>query len=158
MKILLIILFVSVIPFQADAQIRPKPKEKKTNLLIDDSILQKDTPQSEFEKLTRKIEKYITESSVGELTNFLGEQVLIKVPGIEEGIYSSGQAATILRNYFSINAPIKATLQGVNKSNSNPYISGKLYVQSKGVRESLQIYLSFSSQDSKFELTRINIY
>ena len=155
MKVLLLMCCV-LIASQSHAQIRPRPLQPHTDLLLK---VQPETTQShDTRALFENIEQGILNGSAAEIHAYFARQVSMTITGNESGYYSSGQASLILQNFFSTRKPTQFSFTRLNATAPSPYATGRLTFVRRGTRESVQVYVSLMHQDSQWVITQFNIY
>lgn len=104
------------------------------------------------------IENAVRAGTLGSLSPIMGKQVSMTIRGNESGLYSSAQALTILRTFFSAKKVLRFSFSRIGESTTHPYGTGTLDYSSRGAADSLQIYVSLARQDSLWVVTQFNIY
>lgn len=154
MRLLLLALVVLVLPVQA--QVRPKIADPRANSLLNERVETRQSPEATA--LLRKVERGILGGSVELFNASFAKQVSMTISGGESGYYSGGQASLILQNFFSIRKPTQFTFSRMNDSVASPYATGRLSFIRRGTKESVQVYVSLTRQDSEWVITQFNIY
>lgn len=108
--------------------------------------------------LFEEIEKGIRSGSITELSERLGAQVFVNIPGGENGYFSSNQTVSVLQNYFAHRKPLSFSFTRLNANVANPYATGRLSYMYKGSKEAAQIYVSLSPHGSRWVIGQFNIY
>lgn len=154
MRFLVFLLLVAFTPLFS--QVRPKPVNPRSNALMD---VRPDIRQSpEARALLQKIERGILNGSADDFRGDFGKQVSMTIAGSESGYYSAGQAFLILQNYFSNRRPTQFGFTRLNDTSASPYATGRLSFVRRGSRESVQVYVSLTRQESQWVVTQFNIY
>ena len=117
-----------------------------------------DSPASKAGALFRTAERGIISADFDALAPSFGKQVSMTIRGSESGYFSSAQAVTILRNYFSSRKTLQFSFTRVNESATHPYATGRLDFEVRGSKESVQVYVSVARQDSLWVISQFNIY
>jgi len=160
-----LVLLVAV-PFLLDCSVAqqkglPKKKELISPLVPTPSTQERDSslrqPGSAKEVLA-EIEGIIQRGEGEGLSRYLSPQVYISLKGSEWGFYSSNQATYVLWKFFSTYKPISFSFSTYGEVESNPFATGRGYFSSKGVRESLQIYVSLAYREGRWLLVEFNAY
>jgi hypothetical protein len=154
MRLLFLVFVVLVLPVQA--QVRPKIADPRANSLINKRAETRQSPEAET--LLRRVEQGILGGSVDLFNTRFGKQVSMTISGGESGYYSGGQASLVLQNFFSTRKPTQFTFSRMNDSVASPYATGRLSFIRRGSKESVQIYVSLTRQESKWVITQLNIY
>lgn len=105
-----------------------------------------------------ELEKGIATGSLSSLLGMVGQQVYIDIAGGERGYVSSNQAASLLQSFFAQRKPIAFTFSTVNQRAPSPYATGRYTFLHRGTRESVQIYVALTRQDSRWVISHVNIY
>ena len=154
MRLFVLILFLFVLPLQA--QIRPKIANPRPNSLLNERIETRQSPEARA--LLQRIEQGILGGSVETFSASFGKQVSMTISGAESGYYSGGQPFLILRNFFPIRKPTQFAFSRTNDTVASPYATGRLSFIRRGSKESVQVYVSFTRQESQWVITHFNIY
>ena len=155
---LLIILFLFA-GASTFSQMKPKGKTTRSNSLVaPGEVLKKDSQQTEITGLFHSIEKAVSEGVVGPFASSFATSVFVNVTNGESGYLSGSQAASVLNNYFLSRKPIGFKFTRVNDNGSSPYATGRFSYVQNGTQGSSQIYVSLSSQGSKWVISQFNIY
>jgi len=146
--------------FSADliAQVRPRPKDRKANSLIEQRRTESEAQSGEFQSLVRRIEKELAEGDVSGFAADFSEQVTMHVGGGETGTYSTAQASALLQNYFSFRKPISFAFSRTNATPPILFATGRLTFVYKGSQESVQVYVSFARQNGRWAIVQFNLY
>jgi hypothetical protein len=80
------------------------------------------------------------------------------IRGSESGFFSSAQSLTILKNFFTSRKPTQFSFSQMNDTVPHPYATGRLDFVLRGSRESVQVYVSLTQQDSAWVINQFNIY
>jgi len=154
MRLLLLACVFFVLPLQA--QVRPKIPNPRSNSLLNERIEPKQA--QEAKTLLQAVERGILGGSVEGFGTRFAKQVSMTISGGESGYYSSGQASLILQNFFSTRKPTQFAFSRMNDSLASPYATGRLSFIRRGSKESVQIYVSLTRQESRWVITQFNIY
>ncbi len=154
LSVILLLLFIS-----ADllGQVRPRPRDRKTNSLMEQKTVQPDPQSAELQTALRRIEKELIEGDVANLSRDFSEQVTMQLSG-ETGTYSSSQATALLQNYFSVRKPISFSFSRTNATAPIIFATGRLHFTHKGSQESVQIYISFAHVEGRWAIVQFNMY
>jgi len=128
------------------------PDSPSAGVSLQDSVAS--SPQAVF----RSVEQGIRSGTIGSLAPFFGKQVSMTIRGSESGVFSSAQALTILKSYFSGRKLLQFSFSQMVDSVASPYATGRMILTSRGGKESVQVYLSLTRQDSQWVLTQFNLY
>lgn len=117
------------------------------------------SPQSgEVRSFFNTVESALAAGDVGSLSALLAKQVSMTIRGSESGFFSSAQALTILKKFFSIRKPAQFSFSRLNDSVPHPYATGRLDFVMRGSKESVHVYVSLVRLDSGWVISQFNIY
>ncbi len=117
------------------------------------------TQQSgQVRSLFNSVESALAAGDVGSLSAQFAKQVSMTIRGSESGFFSSAQALTILKKFFSTRKPAQFSFSRVNDSVPHPYATGRLDFTLRGSKESVQVYVSLARLDSGWVISQFNIY
>ncbi len=114
--------------------------------------------QAEVQRLFQTIERGIVSSSFSSVSPHIAQQVFVNMSGGESGYFSANQTVSILQRYFSSRTSLSFEFSRFSDTGSTPYATGRLTFNSRGRRESAQIYVSLRFQDSQWVINQFNIY
>ncbi len=161
------LLIVSVaLPFLLDSSVAqqkglPKKKELISPLVPSPSTQERDSilrQSGSAREILAEIEGIIQRGEGEGLSRYLSPHVYISLKGSEWGFYSSNQATYVLWKFFSTYKPISFSFSTYGEVESNRFATGRGYFSSKGVRESLQIYVSLALREGRWVLVEFNAY
>jgi hypothetical protein len=155
MKSMLLIWLVAVLPLLAQA---PTSKLQRNELPDTSQRLPLDRQAVDVRGHFLELEKGLAAGSVSFLLGMIGQQVYIDIVGGEQGYFSSNQAASLLQSFFAQRRPIAFTFSSVNQRAPSPYATGRYTFLHRGTRESVQIYVALTRQDSRWTISHFNIY
>jgi len=104
------------------------------------------------------VEAALVAGNAGSLSPLLAKQVSMTIRGNESGFFSSAQSLTILKKFFSPRKPTQFSFSRLNDTVSHPYATGRLDFVLRGSKESVQVYVSLTQQDSAWVISQFNIY
>lgn len=143
--LLICLVFLCSPNFSFAQDLRGFPKSK-----LHERIIQ--TPAAPvFEKIIEGIEA----ANVSIFAHYFGKQVYISLNSGERGYYSSNQAYYVLQNYLNIYKPINFKISTRLLNSITPYCAGRLVYNFKGVRETVQVYISLTLTENNWEITQI---
>ncbi len=114
--------------------------------------------QGEVSRLFGIIEHGIVSSSFAPVSAHFAPQVFVNMSGGESGYFSANQTVSILQRYFSSRTSLSFEFSRLSDTGSTPYATGRVTFNSRGRRESAQIYVSLRYQDSRWVINQFNIY
>jgi hypothetical protein len=114
--------------------------------------------QTEARKLFDIIEHGIVSSTFAPVATHFAQQVFVNMSGGESGYFSANQTVSILQQYLSSRTSLSFEFSKFSDTGSTPYATGRLTFNSRGRRESAQVYVSLRFQDSRWVINQFNIY
>jgi hypothetical protein len=111
-----------------------------------------------IEEIIKKVEEGIQNESVKAFGDELGTVVSISIGSVEHSSLSANQTISILTDYFAIRRTVSFHFSLVEIKKPAPYATGRLVCIQKGNKESVQIYISLTMQDSRWVISQFNIY
>lgn len=143
--VLICLVFLCLPNLSLAQNLREIPKSK-----LHDRIIQAPAAPV-FEKIIEGIET----ANVSAFAHYFGKQVYISLNSGERGYYSSNQAYYVLQNYLNIYRPVNFKISTRLLNSTTPYCAGRLVYNFKGVRESVQVYISLTLTENNWEITQI---
>jgi hypothetical protein len=114
--------------------------------------------QTEARKLFEIIERGIVSSTFAPVSTHFAQQVFVNMSGGESGYFSAHQTVSILQQYLASRTSLSFEFSRFSDTGSTPYATGRLTFNSRGRRESAQVYVSLRFQDSRWVINQFNIY
>jgi len=114
--------------------------------------------QGEARTLFRLIERSIVNASITSTSSHFAPQVFVNMSGGESGYFSASQTVSILQRFFSIRNSVAFEFSRFSDTGSTPYATGRLTFNSRGRRESAQVYVSLRFNESRWVISQFNIY
>lgn len=111
-----------------------------------------------IEEIIRKVEEGIRSGSVKTFRDELGTVVSVSIGSVERSSLSTNQTISVLADFFAIRKTISFHFSLVELKRPAPYATGRVVCIQKGNKESAQIYISLSMQDSRWVISQFNIY
>lgn len=143
---------------EALAQMRPVQQKTEGDSVIGRGVEPPDYKQGDVKSIFKKIEESISKSTLTSSPAFFGSQVSVNISGGENGYFSANQVVSVLQNYFSSRKAVSFSFSRLNEQDSTPYATGRFTFITKGNKESVQIYVSLTLQESKWVVSQFNIY
>lgn len=158
MKLWVVILSLCIVG-EASGQVRPIQQRKmKKDSLIGEEVVRFSPQQVAVRSFFGKIQHGILTSSLASSPSYFANQVSVNISGGESGYYSANQVLSLLQNYFLTRKPAGFEFSRFHDRGPAPYATGRLTFNTKGNRESAQVYVSLVQQDSKWVISQLNIY
>lgn len=144
---------------ETHAQVRPVQQRKmKSDSVVGQKVEPLDYRQADVKGVFEKIETGIMKSTLTASPALFASQVYVSIAGGESGYFSANQVASVLQNYFSSRKSVSFSFSKLSEQSSAPYATGRFTYIAKGTKESVQIYVSLTVQESKWVVSQFNIY
>ena len=154
MKWLLVIFFFYSI---LDAQVKQSsPPVKAKEVVV--PFVRLENPNFKVLVVFRKIEKGIRTCAVNEFDKDFSNIVSIAIGSGERCYFSTNQAISVLTGYFSGLRSVSFDFSSIHEESSTPYATGRLVYVQRGIKESAQVYVSLTRQESRWVVNQFNIY
>jgi hypothetical protein len=125
---------------------------------IETPLAKQNSQAGEVRSMFNSVEAALVAGNVKSLSPLLAKQVSMTIRGSESGFFSSAQSLTILKNFFTSRKPTQFSFSQMNDTVPHPYATGRLDFVLRGSRESVQVYVSLTQQDSAWVINQFNIY
>jgi hypothetical protein len=96
--------------------------------------------------------------SIAPFAPHFGTQIQLSLKDGDNGYYSSNQAYYLLENYFKTRKVISFEFSSVGETETTPFATGTAVFSTKGMRETVQVYVALQKSDGRWVITEINIY
>lgn len=164
-RYLILLLVMVACPFYlALSQKKELPKERKKEpvspLIRPLPLREEDSTakQRVQTKILDEIQNGISKGDAAIFSPHFGSQVYISLKGSEGSYYSANQALYVLQNFFSSHRPISFAFSTQGEAEEIPFATGRGYFNARGVRESVQIYVSLTQHDGRWVVAEFNVY
>lgn len=104
-----------------------------------------------------EIEQGIASGNVAVLSKYLSPHTYFSLSNGVSGYYSSNQAYYILEDFFSIYKVTSFKLNNIREGESTPYATGVYGFESKGKKDTSQVYISLKNVGGGWKITQISI-
>ncbi len=111
-----------------------------------------------IEEIIKSVEEGIRTGSIAKFGNTFGTVVSVSIGSVDQGSLSTNQTISILADYFAILKAISFHFSLVVLNRPVPYATGRFMCIQKGNKESVQIYISLTRQNSRWVISQFNIY
>lgn len=158
-----IFLTVSSLAFQVleSAQQRERSARSKNSLIlpISPSVQEKARNPDSEEAFTilKKTETAFQSSNLSTLQTMFAGRVYVSFFTGENGYFSSNQTYFILKKFFENYHVISFTFQTINSESVNPYGVGQYLYLYRGLKNSVQLYLSLHRSDGGWKINQITL-
>jgi len=105
----------------------------------------------------QEIENGIVESDVSKIARYFSQKPYLSFSNGVTGYYSSNQAYYVLEDFFNIYKVISFKFDHKKNDDSVSYATGTYYYESKGKRDSAQVYVTISKIGDNWFITQISI-
>lgn len=112
--------------------------------------------QSDPDKVFEEIGKGLAEGEVSKFSQYFSQQSYLSIFTGINGYYSSSQSFYILEDFFAIHRPISFSFTNINAGN-NPYATGTLKYDSKGVKKTAQVFISLVATANDWKISQFTI-
>jgi hypothetical protein len=120
---------------------------------------QEDAKHSEdFRVVFEEIQEGIEQGNVGIFAPHLGTQLQLTLKEGESGYYSANHAYYLLESYFKTRKVVSFEFSSVGEAEATPYATGLAVFYTKGMRESVQVYVALMKSGGRWMIAEINIY
>ncbi len=164
-RYMILMLAMVACPFHlALSQQKEVPKERKKEpvspLIRPQPVREEDSTakQRDQRNILNEIQNGISKGDAAILSPHFGSQVYISLKGSEGSYYSANQALFVLQNFFSLHRPISFAFSTRGESDEIPFATGRGYFNARGVRESVQIYVSLTQYEGRWVVAEFNVY
>ena len=151
-------ILISLLFFYPIAQVL----ENNLSCQVKDSLVTsattKENSGDKVRDIFQKVEKGIKTGKIDEYEKEMDNLVSITIGPNEHGYYSTNQALSILHGYFAERRPVSFGFSKIHETGTSPYATGRFVYLQKGIRESAQVYVSLTFQDSIWVIGQFNIY
>ncbi len=115
-------------------------------------------PGEDFRIVFEEIEHGVETGNVGAFSSHLATQVQVSLKESESGYYSSSHAYYLLENFFKTRKVVSFSFASVGEMETTPYGVGTAMLNTKGMREAVQVYVALMKSDGRWVISEINIY
>jgi len=128
------------------------------NNIASNNYLSKDEKiSSDIEDIFKKFEEGLIKSDVSIFSSYFGGRTFISLSNGVTGSYSSNQAYYILQEYFNSYKPSSFKYQNINIETDNPFAHGIYRYDSRGIRGTVQVYISLTKNGTDWQISQITI-
>lgn len=126
-------------------------------LLINTPINSQESKDKEAAKLFIKIEEGLSSGAVDKFSgSFSGKNFLSLSSGIS-GYYSANQSYYVIKDFLSIYQPISFKFNNIVTETNNPFASGILRYNNKGIRGTAMVFVSLQYIGNQLRISQITI-
>lgn len=155
----LIVIMTLLIVCDASAQLRLlQPRNLKKDSIVGEQQAHQNSRQVAIRTFLGQIEHGILNSTLTSTSAYFANQVLVNISGAENGYFSSNQVLSVLQNYFANRKLVSFEFSRFSDQGSAPYATGRYTFANRGNKESAQIYVALTQQDSRWVISQFNIY
>ncbi|MCX7797849.1 MAG: DUF4783 domain-containing protein [Melioribacter sp.] len=112
---------------------------------------------SEIVKLFIYFEDGLNNNSIDRFASYFSEKSFLSLLNGITGYYSANQCYYILKDFLSIYKPLSFKLTNIVTDSSNPFASGVLKYNSKGIKGSAIVFISLHFVNNKWRISQVTI-
>lgn len=112
---------------------------------------------SEVNKLFIYFEEGLNNNTIDRFASYFSEKCFISLSNGASGYYSSNQCYYVLKDFLSLYRPISFKLTNIVTDTSNPFASGILKYNNKGIRGSAVVFISLLFLNNQWRIAQITI-
>ncbi|MCU0453769.1 MAG: DUF4783 domain-containing protein [Bacteroidetes bacterium] len=150
-------LLLICLPFVTPAEAQVRHSRNALRSATQERLVPSAQAQESLRVTVREFEKGLRAPSSASLASFMAPTVQLALPEMGRGDYSSNQALQLLTGFLSRRAVRDADIDRIEASVASPYASGTVVVSGEG-RDTLRLYLSFATVDSRWLITHLSLY
>lgn len=126
-------------------------------LLLTNLVFSQDTKLDDVNKLFIKIEEGLNNNAVDKFANYFSNKNFISLSNGNSGYYSANQSYYVIKDFLSVFQPISFKLTNIVIDTTNPFASGILKYNNKGIRGTALVFISLQFIDNKWRISQITI-
>lgn len=104
-----------------------------------------------------KIEEGLSSGSVDKFSKFFSAKNYISLSNGSSGYYSANQSYYVIKDFLSIYQPISFKITNSIIDTSNPFASGVLKYNNKGIRGTATVFITLQYLDNQWRISQITI-
>ena len=116
-----------------------------------------DSKEREAELLFIKIEEGLGSGAVDKFSKYFSGKNYISLTNGSNGYYSANQSYYIVKDFLSIYQPISFKITNKVVDTSNPFASGILRYNNKGIRGTATVFVTLQLADNQWRVSQITI-
>jgi len=126
-------------------------------LVNHNNVLGQDAKDREANLLLIKIEEGLNSGAVDKFSKYFAGKNYISLTNGSSGYYSSNQSYYVIKDFLSIFQPISFKITNKVKDSNNPFASGTLKYNNKGIRGTATVFISLQYIESQWRISQITI-
>lgn len=116
-----------------------------------------DLKSREANLLFIKIEEGLNSSAVDKFSKYFSGKNYISLTSGNSGYYSGNQSYYVIKDFLSVYQPISFKLTNTVLDSNNPFASGILKYNNKGIRGTATVFISLQYADNQWRISQITI-
>jgi len=104
-----------------------------------------------------KIEDGLNSGSIDKFSKYFSSKNYLSLAGGNSGYFSANQSYYVIKDFLSIYQPISFKLSNSITETNNPFASGILKYNNKGIRGSATVFISLQFLDDQWRISQITI-
>lgn len=116
-----------------------------------------DLKSREANLLFIKIEEGLNTGAVDKFSKYFSGKNYISLTSGNSGYYSSNQSYYVIKDFLSVYQPISFKLTNTVLDSNNPFASGILKYNNKGIRGTATVFISLQYADNQWRISQITI-
>jgi len=126
-------------------------------LVNHNNVLGQDAKDREANLLLIKIEEGLNSGAVDKFSKYFAGKNYISLTNGSSGYYSSNQSYYVIKDFLSLFQPISFKITNKVKDSNNPFASGTLKYNNKGIRGTATVFISLQYIESQWRISQITI-
>ncbi len=120
-------------------------------------LLAQDLKSREANLLFIKIEEGLNGGTVDKFSKYFAGKNYISLTSGSNGYYSANQSYYVIKDFLSIYQPISFKMTNSVTDTTNPFASGTLRYNNKGIRGTATVFISLQYIDKQWRISQITI-
>jgi len=126
-------------------------------LILSEINFAQETKNRDANLLFIKIEEGLNSSAVDKFSKYFSGKNYLSLTNGSNGYYSANQSYYVIKDFLSIYQPISFKLNNTVIDTNNPFASGTLKYNNKGIRGTATVFISLQFLDSQWRISQITI-
>lgn len=126
-------------------------------LVNHNNVLGQHAKDREANLLLIKIEDGLNSGAVDKFSKYFTGKNYISLTNGSSGYYSSNQSYYVIKDFLSIFQPISFKITNKVTDSTNPFASGTLKYNNKGIRGTATVFISLQYTESQWRISQITI-
>ena len=121
------------------------------------TVYSQESKNREVSGIFIKIEEGMNGRAVDKFSKYFSGKNYISLTGGASGYYSANQSYYVIKDFLSIYQPISFKLTNTVIDTENPFASGILKYNNKGIRGTATVFISLQYADDQWRISQITI-